>query len=58
MQHPIFLDSSAAEIYINDGETVLSTRFYPEKECLPLKITVEKGTILVYHLKNMEIDRI
>lgn len=54
----IFLDSSAAEIYINDGETVLSTRFYPEKECLPLKITVEKGTILVYHLKNMEIDRI
>ena len=54
----IFLDSSAAEFYLNDGETVISTRFYPEKESLPLKITVENGTILVYHLKNIEIDRI
>lgn len=54
----IFLDASAAEIYINGGETVMSTRFYPKKDFLSLKITVENGTVLVYHLKNMEIDRI
>ena len=36
----------------------MSTRFYPEKECLPLKITVENGTILVYHLKNMKFETV
>ena len=41
----IFLDSSAAEIYINAGETLLSTRLYPENECLPLYSTVDTRTL-------------
>lgn len=32
------VDTSAAEIYLNDGETVFSTRYYPDREDLLLKI--------------------
>ena len=32
------VDTSAAEIYLNDGETVFSTRYYPDREDLLRKI--------------------
>lgn len=34
----ILADTSAAEIYLNDGETVFSTRYYPQRKDLELNI--------------------
>lgn len=34
----IFVDKSSIEIFINDGEEVFSTRFYPENEFISIKI--------------------
>lgn len=52
----IFLDASAAEIFVNDGETVLTTRWYPEggTRTLTLRGT---GTAMVFGLKPMEVVR-
>ena len=32
----ILVDRSSLEIYLNDGETVFSTRFYPDEPQVPL----------------------
>ena len=34
----ILADTSAVELYLNDGEIVFSTRYYPDREDLQLKV--------------------
>ena len=43
----ILADTTAAEIYLNDGEVVFSTRYYPQSRKQTLKIQAEqlKGQI-------------
>lgn len=50
----IFLDASAVEIFVNDGETVLSTRWYPGEGERELTLTGD-GTATVYGRKPFEL---
>ena len=47
------VDTSAAEIYLNDGETVFSTRYYPDREDLLLKIQGGKFKGNLWNLRRM-----
>ena len=49
----ILADTSAAEIYLNDGETVFSTRYYPDREDLQLKILGGKFRGNLWNLRKM-----
>ncbi len=40
----VLADTSAVEIYLNDGETVFSTRYYPKKEQQQLEVKAERFT--------------
>ena len=42
----IFVDHSSIEIFINDGEEVFSTRFYPKNRNIDLKISCNSDNIL------------
>lgn len=46
----MIVDMSSIEIYMNDGETVLSTRFYPDEKSIFLKINGFDGNL--YQLCN------
>lgn len=48
----MIVDMSSIEIYINNGETVLSTRFYPDEECVDLEMNGFEGNL--YQLKNVK----
>ncbi len=51
----ILMDTSAIEVFANDGEAVMSARWYPEGErCLTLS---GKGTAAVYGMRALEIVR-
>ena len=50
----IFVDRSAIEIYINEGETVFSTRFYPTD--YTLQFEMKKGNAKYFPLKQMEVS--
>ena len=41
----IIADMSSIEIYINNGETVLSTRFYPDEESVFLEMNGFEGNL-------------
>ncbi|OPJ56271.1 glycoside hydrolase family 32 protein [Alkalithermobacter paradoxus] len=41
----IFMDTSSLEIFINDGEEVFTSRIYPDKESLGIKIFANEGSI-------------
>ena len=49
----LLADTSAAEIYLNDGETVFSTRYYPDREDLQLKIFGGKFKGDLWNLQKM-----
>ena len=49
----LLADTSAAEIYLNDGETVFSTRYYPDREDLQLKILGGKFKGNLWNLRKM-----
>lgn len=49
----LLADTSAAEIYLNDGETVFSTRYYPDREDLQLKILGGKFRGNLWNLRKM-----
>ena len=51
------VDTSAAEIYLNDGETVFSTRYYPEREDLLLKIQGGKFKGNLWNLRRMRFTK-
>ena len=52
----ILMDTSAAEIFVNDGETVLSTRWYPKEGTRVLTVKGSRA-VTVYSLKGLEIKR-
>ncbi len=47
----ILADTSSLEIYLNDGEAVLSTRFYPQTEKISFGLTGLSG--IVYQMKGL-----
>lgn len=49
----LLVDTSAAEIYLNDGEIVFSTRYYPEREDLQLKMQGGKFKGNLWNLRRM-----
>lgn len=49
----MLLDTSAVEIYLNDGETVFSTRYYPQCENLRLKISCGEFKGNIWSLNKM-----
>ena len=49
----ILADTSAVEIYLNDGETVFSTRYYPDRDDLQLKIMGGKFRGNFWNLRKM-----
>ena len=51
------VDTSAAEIYLNDGETVFSTRYYPDREDLLLKIQGGKFKGSLWNLRRMRFTK-
>ena len=51
------VDTSAAEIYLNDGETVFSTRYYPDREDLLLKIQGGKFKGNLWNLRIMRFTK-
>ena len=51
------VDTSATEIYLNDGETVFSTRYYPDREDLLLKIQGGKFKGNLWNLRRMRFTK-
>lgn len=54
----ILCDTSSLEIFINDGQEVFTTRFYPNKEDRGIKVTGEnlKGTVDIYEMEAFNIE--
>ena len=50
------MDTSALEIFANDGEAVFSTRWYPAEEHRSLTL-YGTGRAVIYDLRSMEIRR-
>lgn len=51
-QLQIFVDTSSIEIFVNDGEFVLTTRVYPEEDQDTIRLETDaKGTITYWDLK-------
>lgn len=51
----IYADTSMVEIYVNDGETVMTSRFYMENETREIKISGNTKNTLWY-LKGLQIE--
>lgn len=49
----ILADTSAVELYLNDGEIVFSTRYYPDHEDLQLKVKGGKFRGNLWNLRKM-----
>ena len=49
----ILADTSAVELYLNDGEIVFSTRYYPDREDLQLKVKGGKFRGNLWNLRKM-----
>ena len=49
----ILADTSAVELYLNDGEIVFSTRYYPDREDLQLKVKGGKFMGNLWNLRKM-----
>ena len=52
----IIVDTSVLEIYLNGGETVLSTRYFQEAGALELKVDCMAGSALAYEMDTLSID--
>ncbi len=52
----ILADTSAVEIYLNDGETVFSTRYYPKKEQQQLEVKAESFTGRLWSLGDFVFE--
>ena len=52
----IIVDTSVLEIYLNGGETVLSTRYFQEADALELKVDCMAGSALAYEMDTLSID--
>ena len=47
----VFVDTSSIEIFVNDGETVLTSLILPKPDSRGIELNVERGL-----LKRVEID--
>ena len=45
----IFIDTSSVEVFINDGETVMSSRIYPQPEERELSLYASHGVAVLQH---------
>ena len=52
----IIVDTSVLEIYLNGGETVLSTRYFQEADALELQVDCAAGSALAYEMDTLSID--
>lgn len=52
----IFIDNSAIEIYINSGEEVFTSRFYPETNCKSVEILCDKSNNTIWTLSKYIIS--
>ena len=46
----IFCDNSSLEIFLNDGEYVLSSRFYPNEEILNVTIETTSADVKLFEI--------
>ena len=53
----ILADTSAAEIYLNSGEVVFSTRYYPEAQKQQVKIDAEQVNGKLYKLRHFTVTK-
>lgn len=53
----LFVDTSSIEIFINDGEVVFSTRYFPEADKNTLKIKSDGSDIRLFELGSFTIKR-
>ena len=51
----ILVDTTAVEIYVNGGEVVFSTRYYPETQEQAVKVEAEEIRGEIYRLKKCEM---
>ena len=54
----VLCDTSSIEIFINNGEEVFTTRFYPTKDNVGIKLSGEnlKGSICIYEMEAYKIE--
>ena len=52
----MFVDTSSIEIFINDGEEVFTSRFYPKNKNISVEV-FNKGTCTYYDLNKFKIER-
>lgn len=58
----IFMDISSVEIFVNDGEAVMSARIFPEKDAVGVELATQNGQCFVnltrYDLKPLRHEEI
>ena len=52
-QIQVFRDHSAIEIFINEGEEVFSTRYYPDKRESVIELNCQSATLTIWELGEM-----
>ena len=52
----MFVDTSYIEIFINNGEEVFTSRFYPKNKNINVEV-FNKGTCTYYDLNNFKIEK-
>ena len=53
----VIVDTTAVEIYLNRGEVVFSTRYYPENRRQLIRIEAEKFNGKIYRLNKMAFSK-
>lgn len=54
----IFFDKSVVEIFVNDGETVFTSQFFPEADADGIKLFAKKGTMKVDSFKIWDMKSV
>ena len=52
----VLVDSSAVEVYANDGATVVSTRWFPQRRLLTVRTLLDAARTTVYPMKDAMLD--
>lgn len=53
----VLLDKSTLEVFVNDGEKVLSTLIFPDKTATGLSVFAENGAVQLKALKGWNLDK-
>mgnify|MGYP005788487097 CR=1 FL=1 len=53
-----FIDTSSIEIFINDGEEVFTSRFYPDKNIREIKLQGKNLYVEIYEMESFNIKEI